>query len=145
MKIFIDCLKTTYFKFRLANGTFDQYSYRFWSWGQDIQTHDIKDKTSDTSESCKFNLQAVTLDRIANWITPSKRFWYNHLVTLFINSLLCLTYQYILDCAFGHFWIVFFVFADPTKSDFSEYKVGYQLYTKNETYLFGDLTSTIGH
>ena len=29
------------------------------------------------------------------WILPSKRFWYNHLVTLFINSLFMPTYAYL--------------------------------------------------
>ena len=56
MEEFAEYLKTTYFKFRLSNGTFDPYSYRYWSWGQDIKTHDIKDTSSNTSESCNARL-----------------------------------------------------------------------------------------
>ena len=37
---FTEYLESTYFKFRLGNGSFDPYSYRYWSWGQDIKTYE---------------------------------------------------------------------------------------------------------
>ena len=42
---FMEYLQSTDFKFRLQNGNFDPYSFRFWSWGQDIQTYDIAETT----------------------------------------------------------------------------------------------------
>ena len=78
MKIFIDCLKTTYFKFRLANSTFDLYSYRFWSWGQDIQTHDIKDTTSDTSESCNSRSNRKVITTYQKFPYSAQIIWKSH-------------------------------------------------------------------
>ena len=78
MKIFIDYLESTYFKFRLANGSFDPYSYRFWSWGQDIQTHDIKDTSSNTSESCNARLNKKVLTSHQKFPNSAQVVWESH-------------------------------------------------------------------
>ena len=43
MTKFIKYLRDTYFKNRLKKGGYDPFSYKYWSWGQDIDTDDIQD------------------------------------------------------------------------------------------------------
>ena len=78
MKIFIEYLESTYFKFRLANGSFDPYSYRYWSWGQDIKTHDIKDTSSNTSESCNSRLNRNALTSYQKFPNSAQVVWESH-------------------------------------------------------------------
>ena len=74
----IEYLESTYVKFRLAKGSFDPYSYRFWSWGQDIQTHDIKDTSSNTPESCKARLNKKVLTSHQKFPTSAQVVWESH-------------------------------------------------------------------
>ena len=65
-------------KFRLGNGSFDPYSYRYWSWGQDIKTHDIKDTSSNTSESCNARLNKKVLTSHQKFPKSAQIVWESH-------------------------------------------------------------------
>ena len=53
-------------------------SYRFWSWGQDIQTHDIKDTSSNTSESCNARLNKKVLTSHQKFPNSAQVVWESH-------------------------------------------------------------------
>ena len=75
---FMEYLQSTYFKFRLQNGNFDPYSYRFWSWGQDIQTYDIADTTSNVSEACNARLNRDVITTYQKFSKSAQTIWESH-------------------------------------------------------------------
>ena len=78
MEQFIEYLQSTYFKLRLQNGSFDPYSYRYWSWGQDIQSFDIADTTSNTSEACNARLNRNVITSYQKFSKSAQTLWESH-------------------------------------------------------------------
>ena len=88
---FMEYLQSTDFKFRLQNGNFDPYSFRFWSWGQDIQTYDIAETTQNVSEACNARLNRDVITTYQIMLNSNFHDFHN----LFPESLI----DYLLKCS----------------------------------------------
>ena len=78
MTKFIQYLRDTYFKDRLKKGGYDPYSYKFWSWGQDIHTDDIQDTTSNSAEACNARLNRNVVTTYQKFSKSAQNLWESH-------------------------------------------------------------------
>ena len=78
MEKFCKYLKDTFFKYRLKKGGYDPYSYKFWSWAQDIETDDIRDTTSNAAETCNARLNRNVVTTYQKFSKSAQNLWEAH-------------------------------------------------------------------
>ena len=78
MTKFIKYLRDTYFKNRLKKGGYDPFSYKYWSWGQDIDTDDIQDTTSNSAEACNARLNRNVVTTYQKFSKSAQKIWEAH-------------------------------------------------------------------
>ena len=78
MKKFIKYLRDTYFKSQLKKGGYDPFSYKYWSWGQDIHTDDIQDTTSNSAEACNARLNRNVVTTYQKFSKSAQNLWESH-------------------------------------------------------------------
>ena len=71
-------LHSSYFKLHQLNGEILPLSYVYWSCGQDIETDDITDTTSNCAESCNSRLNRSASTSYQKIHSSAKHVWESH-------------------------------------------------------------------
>ena len=66
----------------MRNGQIDPLSYMYWSWGQDYETYDITDTTSNCAESCNSRLNRSAATSYQKIFSSAKHIWETHKLVL---------------------------------------------------------------